>query len=199
MKLKDIFPRWLFRERAYGELELGGGSAFAHLTEDAETSQLVADWMFRVSAPAGAPAFGAASATTEVLAYTNRVEVYGDATAPDASAYSVWDFQDANAPYLDIHRDGSLHWGDGTSAPVNHLKANGEGGGVYLTVGSTWGSLYVGSDLDTNGYVAMGTNTNGDGRPAIEFYDGGAGDLFLILDTDGDLAVPGKGKLAFQP
>lgn len=109
MKLGDILPHWIFRERAGVNLEVG--SAFAHLEEDAGNSRLDIDWPLWIH-PAADDASGV------------DIEPVGFVGLYPAAARAVFESSlstDAN-PRFQVGHDGRLHWGDGATAPDTSLR-----------------------------------------------------------------------------
>lgn len=129
-KLKDIFPRWLFKERGFGDLEVGG--SFAHLVEDAPNSRLFADWQVVVQGGvdpnvysfigAGGGDIGAEDDTAGTWGYLKSTgEVVSHTPTAESPAHSAYITGDA-VNRFEMHGDGSLHWGDGSAAPNAGLK-----------------------------------------------------------------------------
>lgn len=142
-KLKDIFPKWLLKERAFGNLEVG--SAFAHLAEDDDRQYLHTDYPL---------IFGSAEAEAEwnangtgVVTYIDPGSIHIQPSPGGTSAFSVRQDGDTQVR-LRIAADGSLDWGNGVDAPATKLKW--EGGSVYLD-GADYPALRV---RDPEGLIA---------------------------------------------
>lgn len=163
----------------------GGGSSFEHLTENEDTVKLVADWTI-LSVQASLPAFRAAStesaASKEVDVFADRIEFYGPVASLDDVVMSVWDVDNAVAPYFALHRDGTQHYGDGTNPPDAFFgRVPVEGSATFavaagIDVGDTldqltayWeGNPFLGTLTEmTSGGVQL-TNDNGTRRVNLD-------------------------------
>lgn len=146
-KLRDIFPKWMLKERSYGDLEVGGG-AFTHLAEDTGNSTLTADW----SVVAGDPTFGVGPSAW--LRTDGQIQAFPLDTDHEAIQVSAWD---DGASRLVVKGDGSLHWGDGTDPPDTQMGTHQNWGGAV----DGGGGLFVtasGGSPSTDAHVALGTD-----------------------------------------
>lgn len=113
----------------------GGGSAFAHLTEDTDTSTVVADdawsigWADAYLRRLGAGRLALSTDTTllvwdaddtkETVLRPGQVGVYGDTIAAEVGQWGVVGEDEYR---LVILGDGSLHWGDGTNPADRSIR-----------------------------------------------------------------------------
>lgn len=157
--------------------EGGGGSAFAHLTEDAENSQIVADWMIVGTDATFGNSLSIGDANGVVSPHLIQATFNG---------LKFWDdWNNDNQPHLQIQPDGSLHWGDGAGAPDLALLRRPAGG---LSV----------ADSDDDGFVVStdGT-TDGDymviDAYGISFASAGNSDTSMFRAAAGIVAIAGNG------
>lgn len=154
MKLGDVLPHWIFRERAGVDLEVGG-SAFAHLAEDVGSGGVVADWP--ISAPVFLSQDDNTNTTTSASLAPGALALWKRDDLGGTRAIGVGLWSDNEYRTL-IHGDGSLHWGDGTAAPdvsLGRLDA---------------GALEMKGLADPSSYVAFDAN-NG----MLDLYDNSTG------------------------
>lgn len=172
MKLGDILPHWIFRERAGIDAEIGG-AAFAHLTESGgritfDGQAIVAD-----------------GGTVQTWLYPGELDLYG--ADPNVRALAIGLLDDAqDAARFWVKGDGSLHWGDGVSVPDVTLERV-TGGWLQLTGG---GAFVVGdgsadySYMEQDGLYAE-NDTNGTSASLLS-----NGRMVLTANGHGAEAVP---------
>lgn len=142
-KLRDIFPKWMLKERSYADLEVGG-SSFAHLTESG--NRITFDGQ----------AIVADGGTVQTWLYPGELDLYG--ADPDVRALAVGLLDDAqDAARFWVKGDGSLHWGDGADPPDTQMGTHQNWGGAV----DGGGGLFVtasGGSPSTDAHVALGTD-----------------------------------------
>lgn len=141
MKLGDVLPHWIFRERAGIDVEVGGtgGSAFAHLTEDGDNSLVRSDWGIYALAAVDGPQAG--------LEPTGTIWSLTDNAHPEYGGLRVGLVgDDLDNPHLNIHGDGSLHWGDGATTPDLLMARGGPGTFLFSGPGDELQAFFQGKD-----------------------------------------------------
>lgn len=185
-KLKDILPKWILREKVYGELEVG---AFAHMVEDDAHEYVFID----VDSPLSGlfvgyrDGDGAADYMRNFTELDNGRLFLGHG-GPGNLVLGLSVLGETQLR-LAAHADGSLYWGDGTNPADISLSRDGANSNVLLDTGGAM-DFFVNGGSVFAGAVDMSHYTQIDRMGAITIKSP-VGQVSLGVDATNRLTVNG--------